>query len=165
MKKILVPTDFSDTSFNAVKFAADLALKYQAELCLLNCYHLPSSSSSVMINLQDILEQDSNLGLEEQQKQLKEIQKYSELKITTFSVFGLLNECIQNYINTYSIEVVVMGTTGAGKKTNQFFGSNTSKLMKRLDVPLFIVPANTSLNFDQIIFSVSEQPNKYEMPS
>jgi len=41
MKKILVPTDFSDSAKNATKAAAEIARKTNAELILLHIIELP----------------------------------------------------------------------------------------------------------------------------
>ena len=41
MKKILVPTDFSDKAENALKVAAQLAHKFEAEIYLLHMLELP----------------------------------------------------------------------------------------------------------------------------
>jgi len=41
MKKLLVPTDFSDQSENALKVAAQLAKKYECEIHLLHILEIP----------------------------------------------------------------------------------------------------------------------------
>ncbi|MCG2616283.1 universal stress protein [Terrimonas sp. NA20] len=41
MKKIIVPTDFSDAAFNAATYAVEMALELQLELLLLNVYQIP----------------------------------------------------------------------------------------------------------------------------
>src|SRR5437879_7650376 len=42
IRKILVPVDFSDSSTDALSFAADLARRYEAELVLLHVCQLPA---------------------------------------------------------------------------------------------------------------------------
>lgn len=165
MNKILVPTDFSDTAYNALRFAGEMALKYDAEIHLVNCYQLPQGNSSVMIDLQDILEQDSKKGLEEQMRNFNSEDKFSEIKVVMHPLFGYLNECAQNLIKLHNMDAVVMGTTGAETSSNKYFGSNTSKLMKKLNIPLFIVPNGKQLDFGEIIYSVAEDPSKYNISS
>ncbi|MCB0478738.1 MAG: universal stress protein [Crocinitomicaceae bacterium] len=165
MNKILVPTDFSDTAYNALKFAGDMALQYDSEIHLVNCYQLPQGNSSVMIDLQDILEQDSKKGLAEQVANFLSEEKYAGLSVVQHSLFGYLNECAQNLIKIEGMDAVVMGTTGAETTSNKYFGSNTSKLMKKLNIPLFIVPSKSKLNFGEIVYSVAEDPSKYSTSS
>lgn len=165
MNKILVPTDFSDTAYNALLFAGDLALKYDSEIILLNCYQLPQGNSSVMIDLQDILEQDSKKGLEEQKTNFLSDTKYSELTVTTQSLFGYLNECARNLIKLHGIDAVIMGTTGAETTSNKIFGSNTSKLMKKLNIPLFIVPKTKKLDLSEMVYSLADDPSNYASSS
>lgn len=165
MNKILVPSDFSSTAYNALLFAGDLALKFNAEIYLLNCYQLPQGNSNVMIDLQDILEQDSKRELAAQKATFIADPKYKDVNIQVHSVFGYLNDCTQNMVKFHGIKAVVMGTTGAATTSNKFFGSNTSKLMKKLNVPLFIVPENKKLDFKEIAYSVADEPFKYEESS
>ena len=44
MKKILVPTDFSENAINATKAAADIARKTNAEIILLHIIELPQEA-------------------------------------------------------------------------------------------------------------------------
>lgn len=165
MNKILVPTDFSETAFNALEFAGDLALHYKAEIFLLNCYQLPQGNSSVMIDLQDILDQDSKKALEKQKTTFLNNPKFSELTVNCVSLFGYLNDCVKNVIKNDEIDAVVMGTTGAESSVNKYFGSNTSKLMKKLNVPLFIVPQKKKLDFKEMVYSLGDCPSEYETSS
>ena len=48
MKKILVPTDFSEQAENALKVAAQLAKKYGSEIYLLHMLELPMQDFDVM---------------------------------------------------------------------------------------------------------------------
>lgn len=165
MSEILVPTDFSEAAYNALHFAGDMALRYGSEIHLVNCYQLPQGNSSVLIDLQDILEQDSKKGLAEQVANFLSEEKFKDITIVQHSLFGYLNECVQNLIAHYGIEAVVVGTTGAETTSNKFFGSNTSKLMRKLNIPLFIVPNKMSLNFSEIVYSLAENPSEYTVSS
>ena len=49
MKTIIAPTDFSPNSENAVLYAADMALQFDAKLCLLHVYSIPIPVSEVPV--------------------------------------------------------------------------------------------------------------------
>lgn len=71
MKTILIPTDFSEHALYALKLAASIAKKMQAEIKLVHSYTLSSS---------DIVADD--LTLSDFYKQIKEMEK-KELKALT----------------------------------------------------------------------------------
>ena len=48
MKRILVPTDFSESAINATKAAADIARKTNAELILLHIIELPHEGTDAI---------------------------------------------------------------------------------------------------------------------
>ncbi|MBK7818144.1 MAG: universal stress protein [Sphingobacteriaceae bacterium] len=47
MKTILVPTDFSRVSNNAIDYAAELAVFSKSKLILFNSYHIPVAVTEV----------------------------------------------------------------------------------------------------------------------
>ena len=49
MKTILVATDFSPAAFNAVNYAADMAIAIKADLLLLHVYQIPVGYSEIPI--------------------------------------------------------------------------------------------------------------------
>lgn len=141
IKNILVPTDFSDTSFRAFKYAADFSVKTGASITLLHAYQMPESGSVVMINLSDILEKDSETGLNDMVEKLKSEEKYFDIEVDTKSTLGFVDDAINTQLTVKDYQLMVMGTTGAGNNFKAVFGSNTSKVMKKVDMPLITVPA------------------------
>ena len=53
MKRILVPTDFSDTANKARDYAVQLAQILGAEIILINTYHIPyaGATSGALVNV------------------------------------------------------------------------------------------------------------------
>jgi len=65
MKNILVPIDFSETSYNAAKYAVSLAQSFNANIILINVVALPvmiddSVLVSVMITQAEIIDNNKN---------------------------------------------------------------------------------------------------------
>ena len=48
MKKILVPTDFSEYAMHAAKLAADIARKYEARIYFLHVVDMPTYESGII---------------------------------------------------------------------------------------------------------------------
>ena len=141
IKNILVPVDFSDASFRALQYAADLALIAHAHVTLIHAYQMPESGAVVMINLSDILEKDSENGLNEMVEKLKSDKKYFNLDLETVSKLGFVDDAVLFQLKKKDYQLVVMGTTGAGNNFKAIFGSVASKIMKKIDKPIITVPA------------------------
>lgn len=142
MKKILVPTDFSITAYNALEYAINIALKLDAEIILLNAYAVPNSS--VMIDLTDVLRQDSVIGLEKIKNEA--LKKYPNVKIETIDYNGDLITSVRYCSKKYNIDFIIMGTTGASGLKETFVGSNTATLIQEINTPLIAIPDQSKLD-------------------
>ena len=88
MKKILVPIDFSLNSKNALRIAAEIAVKAGARLELLHAnvatiYSMPLSESAVMADYGDDQEYDetATIALEKLKIELHENPAFAKLKV------------------------------------------------------------------------------------
>lgn len=157
IKNILVPVDFSDTSFRALKYAADNAINSGAIITLLHAFQMPESGAVVMINLTDILEKDSETGLNDMVEKLKSEEKYFNLDIETKSKMGFVDDVVRSQLTVKDYQLIIMGTTGAGNNFKAVFGSVTSKIMKKINIPIITVPADRAQkDLDVIVAGVKE---------
>lgn len=141
MKPIIVPTDFSPVSLNAVNYAADLACAMNTNLVLLHICPLPVAYSEVPFAA------DSLTGLinEAEEKILKLrgdiINRINDrIAIVTEVKMGNVFEGIEEYSLTIAPYAIIMGTQGTGAMEKLFFGSNSIAAMKNLSWPLIVVP-------------------------
>lgn len=141
MKKILVPTDFSKAAFNALEYAVNLSKKLNAEIILLNAYAVPNAS--VMIDLTDVLKQDSMNELAKVKRKITSL--HPDLKIETMDFNGDLTSSVKYCSEKYDIDFVVMGTTGATGLKETFIGSNTATLIQEINIPLIAIPSGSKL--------------------
>ena len=144
MKNILVPTDFSNTADKALKYAIKLAICFDAELHLLNSYDVPHSGATMIINIDNLLEKDSNTNLELCKNEIAS--KFPDLKVTVHSKSGPADDSVIRFLNTKKIDLVVMGTTGASGIKGKIFGSTTSGLIKNIKTPLLVIPNQADLD-------------------
>ncbi len=142
MKKIIIPTDFSQNAWNALKYAVNLANKYQSEIHLLNIYE-PISSTGSFISIKDFMQEDAEKGLK---ITLKELQAYLKpgTTIVTKALLGKTVPSICRYAKSMEADLIIMGTQGASGLKAVFFGSNTSGVMKQTDVPLLAIPGDAN---------------------
>lgn len=140
MNTILVPTDFSKAAKNALNYAIVLANRIKADIVLLNTYTMPRSGSAVMIDVSDVLRHDSLKMLTDEQERVS-----GELKggsISSISHSGSTVSSIAHMAKEKDYDLIVMGTTGATGLKEAFIGSNTSALIKELNIPIIAVPAS-----------------------
>lgn len=152
MKKILVPTDFSEAAFNALEYAIKLSKKIESEILLLNAYAAPSTSSSVMIDLTDVLREDSEKGLENVKN--KALELYPNTNIDTIGYNGDLIASVWHSSKNNDIDFIIMGTTGASGLKEVFLGSNTAALIQEVNIPIIAIPEESELD-DNLKIAVS----------
>ena len=144
MNKILVTTDFSEVSENAVKYAIELANSFSASLVLLHVNQIPISNNEFGIIAYDIhtMKEESMKSLKEfsekikkQNPQISEVQCYSEI--------GNPSDVILGFTKNKNIDLLVMGNNGHGSNLKKnLIGSTSVSVSKEIEIPLIIVPPN-----------------------
>ncbi|MCY4780166.1 universal stress protein [Sphingobacterium sp. UT-1RO-CII-1] len=141
MKKILVPTDFSENALLAAKYAADLCQRQGYTLHILHYYTVNSSGFSendlkIETTQPDILKAD--LTILKWVELLK--QEYPTVNITQENKRGLISERLVHEAKETQYLAIVMGTTGSSANKNIFWGSNTSSVIAKSPIPVIAVP-------------------------
>ena len=147
MKKILVPTDFSDVANNAFVHALGLAKLVHGELILLHTYELPIVDNQFAPQNYKVLFDSLELSnFERFKNELPKLHKLAEengfehIKMSHMIMDGDLIYNIKEIIKNDSIDFVVMGTTGNTGFDKVLFGSNTMNAIRNLKIPVLSVP-------------------------
>lgn len=140
MKKFLVPTDFSDTSKNAARYAVKmLEGKPGVQITLYYVFDTPSGTDGTLLT-EDDLDRQTILG-RALGSMKDELMAIGTVRIETVAEQGSsLIDNIERYVRHHGIDMVIMGITGATKVEQIFIGSNTLKLVKEGVCPVMIVP-------------------------
>lgn len=144
MKNILVPTDFSSSADIALRYALKLAERFETKLFVLNSYEVPHSGATMMVSINDLLQEESQKGLERLKERIAE--DYPNVDIQTISMQGGLDVCVQKSIEEFNLDVVVMGTTGASGIEGKLFGSNTASMIRNITAPLIVLPHDAEID-------------------
>ncbi len=155
MKKILVPTDFSEHAFNAIKTAASIARKTGAELLLLHIIELPQEASDAIQPGYDIPE--VLFFKQNAERRLSEASLSPELSGLTVSQVLMLGRTFKK-VNEVAVEnkvdLIVMGSHGASGFKELFLGSNTEKVVRTSEVPVLVIKRNeTEVSFNNVVFA------------
>jgi len=156
MKKIIVPIDFSEHSEYALKVAAQLAKKYNADLLALH-----------MLEMSDIMLTASE---GEQYQKAVFFFKLAEQKFETFlekpylqgvnvvpivkhfKVFSEVNDVAEQE----EADLIVMGSHGASGFKEFFVGSNTERVVRNAEIPVLVVKHElANVSFDQVLFATN----------
>lgn len=161
MKRILFPTDFSETSKNAFIYAMHLAHSMKAELIVLHVYDLPNLNVGRMANtmkeVYDSIELENFDNLKDEIPLLRNIAAengFEDLSISTILKKGDLVWAIKDTVKTENINFLVMGTKGATGLKEVFLGSNTGAVVTDTNVATFGIPESSKFRpIKNIVFT------------
>lgn len=141
MKTLVVPTDFSPVSTNAMNYALNLAKDIYAEVVLFHAYQVPVAFSEVpvvTISL-DEMKKQSDEKMEELRQSVQHVTS-GEVNIRIHNVLGDTVEELEIFCNREKPFAIIMGTRGAGALETLFLGSTTITTINRLHCPVMIIP-------------------------
>ncbi|NNJ88625.1 MAG: universal stress protein, partial [Eudoraea sp.] len=142
MRKIVVPTDFSENAFNALKYACEIFKYERSEIYIMHAfadevYHLGNiKERSVLDKRKDEVEQKTSDSLKKLMGRIKEYAPNPKHNYTSISAFGSLIDEVNDLIERENTDIVVMGTRGAANDRSNTFGSNTLNVMKYVQCPV-----------------------------
>jgi nucleotide-binding universal stress UspA family protein len=152
MKRILVPTDFSECAQSASAVALEIARKSGAHIFFLHISEDPefppnakrkSSTpdpeiSSAKSHLNELVLQATRNGVD----------------ATPILILNKGNERIENYVEPYGIDSIVMGSHGATGIREFVIGSHTQHVVKHATVPVLVIKRKPeTLAFRDIVFA------------
>lgn len=155
MKKILVPTDFSEQAENALKVAVQLARKYGSEIYLLHMLELPMQDFDVLNSPSVVPEAMFFIKLAEQrfktimaQDYLKGLEVHEIVK--SFPSFNSIADTCKEL----DISLIVMGSFGASGFKEMFIGSNAEKVVRVSHVPVLVIKSHhAEFTIDRFVFA------------
>lgn len=162
MKTILLPTDFSKNSINAINYAVALFKDVECCFYLLNVQKassfisddmmVVSASATIYKTLIDAAKKSISNIISEIKK------KHNNKKHQFYSVVDYDNfiDAIKQVSKKHEVDLVVMGTKGATGLEKIIFGSNTVRVIQRCNLPVLAVPDGSKFNgINKIAFSTS----------
>ena len=140
MKNILVPFDFSHHSRNALDYAAQLAAKSNAKLCVFHAYDRSEVLEGVKVAT-------TVSAMEDTQAKLSKQFGLSTENITGKVVQGEFIEEVLEFMEGKNFDLIVVGTRGASGLRELLVGSYTVNLMQEIrGIPMLVVPEKADFN-------------------
>ena len=165
MKKILLPTDFSNNSWNAIKYALSLFKNETCHFYLLNTYtpiiyqYDYIQTSSAQFEPLNTIEETSKKGLDSMLQKIENEFKNPKHTFVQVSSYNALISEINKLHDDLVMDFIVMGTKGATGAIEILFGSNTVHVIKNAKCPVLAIPNDFSFETThEILF-----PSDYEV--
>jgi nucleotide-binding universal stress UspA family protein len=147
MKNILLPTDFSENSWNAINYAINF---FEKEPCNFYLLHVNRVSDNLIDGspyiatdqvVEDVYTKPSKQRLRKILKRI--ITDFSPNKNHRFYIlsdFNFFIESIRKHVEERKIDCIVMGTKGASGLKKMIIGSNTGDVIKKVKCTTLAVP-------------------------
>lgn len=146
MKSILLPTDFSKNSVNAIEFAVELFSNQVCDFYILNVQKASSfisddmmavsSSATIYRTIVDAAKKSIDNIISKVESQYKN-EKHKFHSLIDYDNF---TDAINQVSEKHDIDLIIMGTKGASGLEKALFGSNTVHVIKRCRKPILAIP-------------------------
>ncbi|NNE76787.1 MAG: universal stress protein, partial [Pricia sp.] len=146
MTRILLPTDFSDNAFEAIKYALLVYKDVECTFYLMHTYTAPIYHTEYLlgspgqIGLGDVLQESSMTQLEKLKSRLEDLYKNPKHTFMVHTAFNTLLGEVAETVEAENIDLIVMGTKGATGAKEILFGTNTVHVIKKAKCPVIAVP-------------------------
>lgn len=171
MKKILVPTDFSEPSYYGLDAAAELAKKTGASLHIYNACEVSNyyySTDPLVITppasimIEGINEQLTK-SAEKKLSGLKKRRILNGVKVATHcEITSNVHNSISAYADRIKANLIVMGSHGAGNLKDIILGSTAERVVRFAMKPVIVIPVKPAKGlFKKIVFASDFAPEAY----
>jgi len=144
MIKILLPTDFSKASLNAIEYALNFASGSNVKFIFCHSF-IPFNcalSGSPEYNREEIIKVEQELKIRIEKLKFKMHEKFPDVAIETCIDKGVESRQIISYSKKNKIDLIIMGTTGASGLKEVIIGSVTVDIIAKSECPVLTVPSN-----------------------
>lgn len=145
IRRILLPTDFSEASLEAFSYAVEVAHRFDAEILLMHVLevHPPVlmefALEARVFDMASALRGEAEARLEEMRTRIP-----PGVQTVALLVQGFAAETILEAIGTYDIDLVVLATHGRTGWRHLVFGSVAEKVVRLAGVPVLTVSARAA---------------------
>jgi nucleotide-binding universal stress UspA family protein len=146
MKKILLPTDFSDNAWNAIVYALHFFKNENCTFYILHTYTPSFYRADYMIGgptfsaIPDVGVELAQAGLDKTIADIKKNHKNAKHQYKTLSAFNTLTDEVREVTENKNIDLIVMGTQGATGAKEIFLGTRTVHVIRKSRIPVMVVP-------------------------
>lgn len=167
MKKILIPTDFSENSRNAIKYALDYFSDIPVDFYILHVsLKIPSDNKRPAGILSEGYGEGGNSysPIEQLQNDIEEYKLLSKNSLQNFHPLlenEILVEAIRTQVVEKEIDLLLMGTKGDSAVGTDEMGSNTYEVITKVKCPIMVIPEEAFFSGIKNIAFVTDYNSMY----
>jgi nucleotide-binding universal stress UspA family protein len=138
IKRILVPTDFSETAKHALSYGVSFGKEYEAEVLLLHVVETLAvgyASDLFPVPMAEVFDEISSYAKAEIGKLAAEI-KGDGIAVREMVVQGKPSAEIVRIALEEHVDIIVVGTHGKGMLDQALFGSTAERVIRRAPCPV-----------------------------
>lgn len=168
MKNILLPTDFSQNSWEAIQYALNLFKEAECTFYLMHSFEPQAAAPSTAVTskraysvIMESMKTVAEEGLKDIMDKINSLPKNEDHSFKTLIINDYFINAVKEKVEALNIDAVILGTKGASGLKEVTLGSNTANLIGKLACPIVAVPTNAIWKgVKEIGFAVD-----YAMPS
>ncbi len=152
MRKVLIPTDFSENAMNAIRYALEVFKYERSEFFIIHAYADEVYEENALMTrtlfeeIKERIKKTSRKKLDKILEKVKQTSPNPRHKYATKLSFGTLIDKANEIVDKENIDVLVMGTRGETDDRDITFGSNTLQVLKYVKCPVLAIPSDFSNN-------------------
>jgi len=159
MQQILIPTDFSDNAWNAIKYGLELFKKTKCTFYLMHINPVPpysgagSSVRAASENVREAILKDSKEDLQRLITRIEELPFQTKHTFIPLAMHDYFVDAVKRESQNKNIDLIIMGTKGASGLKKATIGSNTGDVITKIKCPLLAIPEDAVYeSLDEIAF-------------
>ncbi|MEM0517179.1 universal stress protein [Aequorivita flava] len=164
MKNILLPTDFSKNSKNAIRYALQF---FKGETCtfhILNTQKPTGYLTADMLystpgtSVYDSILKENKTELEKTVRFCESISENENFTFIPNIDFDDIEAAVNQTVARHNIHLIIMGTNGATGAKEVIFGSNTIKIIRNVNCPVLVIPEGYAFEkINSVLLSLNYQ--------
>lgn len=162
MRKIIIPTDFSDNAWNAISYALELFKYDKGEVYFLHTFEDELYTEAENQNIDDLsmiseaVRKRTIAALETLIKKVYEVWPNPRHTYHPVASQHSIVDGIDILADTINADIIVMGTKGKTGNKSILFGSNTLQVLRYVACPVLSIPDGFEYNQPkQIVFATN----------
>jgi nucleotide-binding universal stress UspA family protein len=164
LKKILLPTDFSDAALRAGELASNLARSFNADIFALHVIET-AVYKTVMpeLDITTLTESEISKSIENRVKQYaEELGGGTGRNVVSMFQVGTVSDIVCEAVDQMKCDLVVCGLHGVTGMKKYFAGSNAYRISVRSEAPVLSVPQGASTDIKKILLPVTDDLDTIE---
>jgi nucleotide-binding universal stress UspA family protein len=141
LKRILVPTDYSESARHALTYAISFAREYKAEIVLLHVVEnltVGYASDLFPVPMAEVFEEISGYAKVELGKLAAEVRSKGA-EVREHVIQGKPSAEILRIAREETVDMIVLGTHGKGLLDQALFGSTAERVLRKAPCPVLTV--------------------------